>query len=72
MTIGGKGYFEHLQSREREQREMDCEVCHDTIGYDGGYFVETRRLYRVLGFPIRETITEVDAYCTRHKPRDFE
>lgn len=72
ITRGGTGYFDRLQEREREQRKMDCDVCHDTIGHNGGYFVETRRLYRIFGLPIWEKIVTVEAYCTRHKPRDFQ
>lgn len=72
MTAGYSPYKDKLDRIEQEQREMQCEVCADEIGWDGGYFVETRALYRVFGIPIREKILETDAYCGAHKPRDFQ
>lgn len=61
-----------LQARERQQREMDCCVCQTTIGRCGGYFVETRHIYRVFGLIVWETILETDAYCPEHKPPEFQ
>lgn len=70
-SSGPTPYRDKLEDIKKKQREMRCTVCADEIGRNGGYFVETRYLYRVFGFPVRETIIEMDAYCTDHKPKDF-
>lgn len=71
MRMGFDPFADKLDELEKRQREMDCKVCADEIGYDGGYFIETRKLYRVCGFPVREEHLDTEPYCSNHKPRDF-
>lgn len=75
MRAAGGGYTPYrdtLEDIRREQRKERCEVCADEIGRSGGYFVETRYLYRIFGYPVREKIIDFDAYCANHKPKDFQ
>lgn len=65
-------YRENLTARTQRQRELECAVCGNTIGLDGGYFVESRTIRRVFGIPVGETIRETDAYCAEHKPDEFQ
>jgi len=69
--IGFDPYTDKLADREQRQRKMDCETCGKEPHVNGGYFIEHRKVTRVLGLPVRERITKTDAYCSEHEPCDF-
>ncbi len=71
-TSARSQYRDVLAYRRREQRGMECKVCQSTIGRNGGYFVEHRSISRIFGIQVREQIHKTDAYCSAHKPEEFQ
>lgn len=77
-TMGRDPYRDKLDRLEREQRESNCEVCKEEVHEkfaphsDPFYVVENRKLYRFIGIPYKEKILNWKAYCSEHKPEDFQ
>lgn len=78
MVVGYDPHRQKLDKLERKQRDGQCKVCGDDVheqfapNSDPFYAVESRRVYRVFGVPLRERIVDWDVYCSKHKPVKFE
>lgn len=59
------------QVREN-QRNLNCSKFECEVDFMAGcYFIETRKIQRVLFIPINEEVQNVKAFCSEHPPEVF-